>query len=395
MEDGRKLGGELDSMFSKMTLDGKDPLPVRPGYNTEGTEIKVYANYFPVKVDPIQIHKYNIAFVGPQPPQAKKGQLIRLLVEGHELALASNKIPYRTNFRDIICTTKAIKYKGMTREGTSEKVDVEYVPEWEDPPVAGDPPRQRERQRYTAQITWDFSFDLADLTKRLDPREARPLPERIESIIQALNAMFNHNPFANENSVAVVAKTGLNKYFDKRRLPNAATFTELSDGLEAIRGFIKSVRLGTGRILLNVNVATGVFVQPVSLRYFYKETLRQYPLPEKEKRLKLLRVGRIHLRKTKGGKTIYPPATILGFAKKFDGQQKTDEQGSPERKKRPEKREPPRFQPNFKWPGAPGPKQVQFLMKPRDPPNAPERWITVFDYFKESKCDSLPAQCFY
>ena len=106
MEDGSKLGRELDGMFKNILLDKKNPLPVRPGYNTEGQEIKLYANYFPVHVNPIKINKYNVAFVGVQPPQAKKGQLIRLLVEGDDLKLTKNQIPYRTNFRDIICTTK-------------------------------------------------------------------------------------------------------------------------------------------------------------------------------------------------------------------------------------------------------------------------------------------------
>lgn len=70
---------------------------------------------------------------------------------------------------------------------------IKYIPEWEDPqsPNPTDAPRQRERQEYTAHITYDFMFDLSDLGQRLDPREAKSLPERVESIIQALNAIFN------------------------------------------------------------------------------------------------------------------------------------------------------------------------------------------------------------
>ena len=386
MEDGRKVGGELDKMFEKMRLDGKNALPPRPGYNDEGKEIQVYANYFPVKIGKTYIYKYNVAFVGPQPPQAKKGRLLQLLVEGEDLGLS--KIPYRTNFRDIICTTEPINHKNLKLVGGHEQLTITYIPEWEDPPApdAVDTPRERERQVFKAQITYDVMFDLTDLTSRLDPREAKPLPERVESIIQALNAMFNHNPYANENTVAVVAKTGLNKYYDKRRPPGPfgvaeATFHHLGDGFEAIRGFIKSVRLGTGRILLNVNVATGVFVQPVSLAYYYKQALSKHSVADKEKRMKLLRVGRLHLKKEKGGKRIFPPATILGFARQNDGQGMSHQ--SPDPKKSKEKRPPPSINPRaFDNGGRPGPKDVKFCHVTDD---GKEDWQTVFEYFNRSR----------
>ena len=390
MEDGRKVGGELDQMFEKMRLDGKNALPLRPGYNDEGKEIQVYANYFPVKIGKTYIYKYNVAFLGPQPPQAKKGRLFQLLVEGEDLGLT--KIPYRTNFRDIICTTEPIKYKKLDREGGTEQLTIIYIPEWEDPPAPGatDTPRIRERQVFKAQITYDFMFDLTDLKSRLDPREAKPLPERVESIIQALNAMFNHNPYANEDTVAVVAKTGLNKYYDKRRPPGSfgvaeATFHHLGDGFEAIRGFIKSVRLGTGRILLNVNVATGVFVRPVSLAYYFSQVLANYSMADKEKRMKLLRVGRLHLKKEKGGKRIFPPASVLGFARQNDGQGMGAP--SPDPKKPKEKRYPPRFNPRaFDNGGRPGPKDVKFCHVADD---GKENWQTVFEYFNKSRCMPL------
>lgn len=386
MEDGRKVGGELDKMFEKMRLDGKNALPLRPGYNDEGKEIQVYANYFPVKIGKTYIYKYNIAFVGPQPPQAKKGRLLQLLVEGEDLGLS--KIPYRTNFRDIICTTKPITSKNMKGEGDKEELTITYIPEWQDSLASGDTDTAplRERQLFKVQITYDFMFELTDLTERLDPRKAKPLPERVESIIQALNAMFNHNPYVNENTVAVVAKTGLNKYYDKRRPPGSfgvaeATFHHLGNGFEAVRGFIKSVRLGTGRILLNVNVATGVFVQPVSLAFYFNRVLSNYSMTDKEKRMKLLRVGRLHLKKEKGGKRIFPPATVLGFARQNDGQEMGAQ--SPDSKKPKEKRYPPRFNPKaFYNGGRPGPKDVRFCNVTDD---GKEDWQTVFEYFNKSR----------
>lgn len=109
MEDGRKTGGDLDKMIESLSVTGKNPLPVRPGYNEEGDLIKVYANYFPVKIKKMCIHKYNVAFTGSQPPQAMKSRLIQLLVEEEELG--PSKIRYRTNVRDIIYTTEAITYR--------------------------------------------------------------------------------------------------------------------------------------------------------------------------------------------------------------------------------------------------------------------------------------------
>lgn len=360
----------LGKGMNRMNLQDKRLLPKRPGYNTQGTEVKVYANYFPVKVkDDVTIYKYNVTFTGTTPSQAKKGRLVELVASSPELEL-EGKIPYRTNFRDIIVTTQKIPSLGGQNH---RDITVPYTPEWQGQ-LAGSEAQASADRDYTARVTFDFDFNLGKLVAALNT--ANELPSNYEAIVQTLNAMFSHNPYKREDTIAVIAKTGLNKYFHSSRDVQdgvyKATFTSLGLGVEAMRGFIKSVRLGTGRILLNVNVANSVFVQPVSLVYYFNNVVKQLPWKKWEGRIKTLRIGRLHLqKKLKNGKPLMPPASIWGFAHKGDGSGRINK---------------PRFNlDGFKEGAFPNAKQVQFHLTPPPRSTLKEGYISVYDYFTRRK----------
>jgi len=308
MEDGlTKAGNSLAAKMDQVRLDGKIVLPLRPGYGTQGKAIVVYANYFQIFAkDKLQIHKYNVTIGGnAQPSQAKRKRIISLLMEDLNL-----QIPYRTNFRDILCTTAPIP-----DIKTSVQKKITYRADGEDQPKPN-------AVVYDVTLTYDDHFVVADLLAYLDPSNTNiPAPADTEKVVQALNAIFNHDPSDRGGIAAVISKTGLNKYFSMAHNngDGSGTFTALGNGIEAMRGFIKSVRLGTGRLLLNVNVTSGVFVQPCRLdKLMDRFNVNLYQL---EKKLKRLRVTRTHLKpkKNKSGRVFPSVATIWGLANKSDG----------------------------------------------------------------------------
>ncbi len=378
MEQGLNRGGLLAAKLGQMALLDKNALPGRPGYCDTGRAVVVWANYFPIilKKPDLVINKYNIVFVGKAPPQAKKGRIIQLLLP--MLELDRQKIGCRTNFRDILCTDKAIP-ENAKKDGKKEYT-VKYTSEWQEPrPVDPDRPLPE----FKVELVYDIGFQVSELLTALDPNKGEPQPVYYETMIQAMNTIFNHGPYKAEHTVAAVAKTGLNKYFDSRRVPGESTFHQLGNGQEAQRGFIKSVRLGTGRLLLNVNTVTSVFTQPVSLRYYYQESLGRMKHSMKATKMKFLKCGRIHLtkgaRKKSNGEYMFPPATVLDFARKWDAVVKSDQTAE----------QKPRFV-NWTWQDpqrSPGPKNVEFLFKEHVAKGKPEKageWTTVFNYFKRS-----------
>lgn len=363
MEDGlTKAGNSLPAKMDQVRLDGKIVLPLRPGYGTLGKAIVVYANYFQIFAkEKLQIHKYNVTIGGnAQPSQLRRKRIISLLIEDLDL-----QIPYRTNFRDILCTTAPIP-----NIRTSVQKKVTYRADGEDEPKPNP-------VVYEVTLTYDDHFVVADLLAYLDPSNANiPAPADTEKVVQAFNAIFNHGPYDRDGIAAVISKTGLNKYFSMaHNKDGSGTFTALGNGIEAMRGFIKSVRLGTGRLLLNVNVTSGVFVQPCRLdKLMDRFNATGYQL---EKKLKRLHVMRTHLKpkKSKNGREFPSMATIWGLANKSDG-------ASLEH--------PPQVV-TFG-----GPKQVSFWLRPqgssslgskleksKKSPAATSggRYITVYDYF--------------
>ena len=109
-----------------------------------------------------------------------------------------------------------------------------------------------------------------------------------------MNAILGH--FAQSNPR--VATFGDNRHYSIERQTRA----ELKGGLEVLRRFYKSVRTGTGRLLLNVNVSYGVFFEPGPLHLCY----RKIGIGNKSTlgtKLKGLRVEITHLSGNKSKKT--------------------------------------------------------------------------------------------
>ena len=162
-------------------------------------------------------------------------------------------------------------------------------------------------------------------------------------LIQALNIILGFHP----KSDASVLSIGSNKHFaiDERR-----EFHSLGAGLEALRGYLISVRPATARLLVNVQVKHAACYETIPLglliqRYTNANGSNIYKL---EKFVKRLRIHVTHISRTNAAGQVIPRIkTIFGFATSQDGRNLTN---------------PPRVQ-GF---GA-GPNDVQFFLSGSSP----------------------------
>ncbi|KAK3718502.1 hypothetical protein LTR37_005006 [Vermiconidia calcicola] len=130
-------------------------------------------------------------------------------------------------------------------------------------------------------ITFNFLQDLdiptdpARATKALVSKDA--VTEKGDSMrITALNALISQHVIHNTSDRIV--PVGPNKFF----LKGGRTY-DPNDMLDIHRGYFTSIRPGSSRILLNVNVATSAFYRPVLVSELYrlvKTTFNAYGKPE-------------------------------------------------------------------------------------------------------------------
>jgi hypothetical protein len=243
------------------------------------------------------------------------------------------------------------------------------------------------QHRCRVQLTG--SLTLSELVNHLTSTQAGLMFGSKEEIIQALNIVLGHHPKA-DPSVATIAA---NRHFSKGAA--AQDRMSLGAGLQVIRGFFMSVRAATARILVNVQVKNMAFYDEGPL----DQIMNAFMSANGPNRVNLLRfvkklsIDVTHIVRTNSrGQRIPRIKAIQGFATRDDGRNLEH---------------PPRV-PQF---GA-GAKEVQFFLDsspggsssqsapaaggggkkgkkavkagPKPPPTG-GRYISVFDFFHESK----------
>ena len=134
-------------------------------------------------------------------------------------------------------------------------------------------------------------------------------------LIQALNIVLGFHPKSDPSILSI----GANKHF---RITPVRDFRSLGGGLEALRGYLVSVRPATSRLLVNVQVKHAACYEAVPLGdLMYRYTNANGPnLYKLEKFVKRLRIQVIHIsNKNAAGQVIPRIKTISGFATSQDG----------------------------------------------------------------------------
>lgn len=279
------------------------------------------------------------------------------------------------------------KFAGMTKATdyshiiiTNKKVDLGTSNQWTGtliahnkdeapfaPPQESDPQslqQARARKSYRFRVTADGTFTLDGLVQYLSSTSAGAYYASRDDTIQLLNILIARIP----NFAANVFGIGQNKFYPTYPHP-LAELRVLGNGLQAQRGYYSSVRPAVGRILVNLNVASAAFYQPIPLvdlmnQYIGGDRIPRHPgdLERCEAFLRMVRVWTKYLkpRNAQGeiipGDTVRKTKTVVGFA------------GDPDTRKKPDPHAP-RFG---------NAKQVSFEFT--DGNN--KRRTTVFDYFR-------------
>ncbi|KAF9876347.1 piwi domain-containing protein [Colletotrichum karsti] len=250
-------------------------MPRRPAYGTKGKAIIVWANYFKLDVKPKVLYRYNLEVrkgekdddeapeVDPKGKgkakagggggdgpaatiPARKLKLILQLAIDELKKLEPNAI-LATEFKSqLVSLTKLkldknpiiVKFKSET-SGREDIYNVKIVGETEAPLEA--------LAKYLQTM-----IDTSDPDEENFPRFA--------TSVDALGVVLGFTPRLKDSVTAI----GKGRFFPWG--PGTA-HAQLGheNPLTAIRGFFQSVRLGTGRVLLNVNVTHGVFKTSVKI----------------------------------------------------------------------------------------------------------------------------------
>lgn len=314
----------------------KDDFPLRPGYGTKGQRVVLFANYFHLKPkNGIVLYSYHVD-VSPPASGKKLGQIIRCLLEHDDIAEWRGDTV--TDFRSTIIACREIK-------DMKEKYDVQYRSE-------GEMVAQAQAPSYLIRITASGSLVLDELVDYLCSINTSRLPYQSKAeVLQALNIFLSYYA----KSSAGIAIIGAGSYN-----VSARDSADLGSGLKAIRGFFSSVRTGTTRLLVNVNVSNGVFYNSGSLIKLIDEFGKKNP--KLGTFLKKLRIHTSHNKPPKRDRTIF------GLATPQDGQTDINK-------------------PRVNLVGASA-RETSFFLQEKDGegnPQGPGKYVTVEEFFLKTR----------
>jgi eukaryotic translation initiation factor 2C len=273
----------------------KGNFPPRPAYGTRGKQIVLWTNYFELtSAEGLVLYRYHVS-LSPEARGRKLKRVFQLLIQ--ESALTGSL----TDFKSILVSRK--KFEDI-------EIEVAYRTEFEDDPQPNSRP-------YRIHIQYTGQMEVSALLDHIKSTQGDPSfrPEKQLQIIQALNILLGHYPQSNP---AVTTISG-NKHFS---FAKPAAF-DLGGGLSALRGYFRSVRLGTARMLVNINVSHTVFFKHgplVDLINAFANTYGRNPW-QLERFLKKVRVETTHLpvKKNRAGEKIPRIKTIAALANNGDG----------------------------------------------------------------------------
>ncbi|KAH6678808.1 eukaryotic translation initiation factor 2C 3 [Plectosphaerella plurivora] len=273
----KKTTTALTSALKNLSIDPSAPrqpdipLPLRPGYGTEGRAVVLWANYFNVLIKEDTIYTYNLT-VKKARPAASSALPTDLSTDQHEVAthdaadpsdVAGRKLKVIIQLamaellkddKDAVFATeyksKLISFRKLTRK--SDVVSVEYRGEDGTRAVETYFVLLTEPQAASPGAVMQYVRSMNDPS---DPDGCK-FP-KFSVPVDALGVILGYRA-RRESDITPV---GSSRFFLVTG-PKAAS-ASLSASLEAIRGYFQSVRLGTNRLLLNVNVTHGVFKRSV------------------------------------------------------------------------------------------------------------------------------------
>ena len=293
----------------------------------------------------------------------------------------------------------AVKMEPTPERARQKKEVIEhvlYLPKFREVYASSDMPQEivtfgalKDTSSFTVHLpgsgdtTRDFKITLSE-NATSTPRKilgdlrstSQPYPlECEETTTRILNIALTRVQFYDEGTITT--GKGRQKFFwiDGRK-----QYSDLGGGLEVIRGFFSSVRLGPDRLLLNLNVNHGTFYRPGPMANLTDSFVKEYGEDRElfHRYIKGLRVQVDHLPKEKDatGKLVPRMKSVWGVATRDDGCLKE--------KDRP--RDPNDYHPSRVSRQGSSPPNVEFWESDKtDPTGKKGAYISVAAYFKRGK----------
>ncbi|KAK4229434.1 ribonuclease H-like domain-containing protein [Podospora fimiseda] len=250
----------LHTKMGKLTVSNtKDEyFPVRPNFGTTGSEVILWANYFKLNVPKTSLFKYDIQVT----KEAKQGDKTKGTtseddqdeVSGAKRAKIISKAlaqlnipvtnPVATEFKAHVF---AVEKLSLPKDGI---LSLDFT----------EPGRDRV-DKFRVKFIGPFSLDIERLQTYV--RDFKDLGTEFEypkfpGEVDALGVILGHSARSDPH----VSTVGKSRYFafDTNRIESEA-LNNLRSGSELtiLRGYVQSVRMATGRLLLQTNVTHGVF----------------------------------------------------------------------------------------------------------------------------------------
>ncbi|KAK0742478.1 ribonuclease H-like domain-containing protein [Apiosordaria backusii] len=339
--------------------------PYRPNFGTGGTPVILWANYFELNANTASLFGYNV-LVSPESSGADKAEQSSAKGKDKEKTKEAKgtklakiiKAALDTLPPTVVCATE---YKASVIAKAKLPLPADSVIK------VSIPKGSSGEERWAVKFNDPVSLDIGRLKQYLqtfDDKGNESVFPKFAAEVDALGVVLGHTPRSNANTAAV----GTSRFFafDANRSEIGPVTPESM--INILRGYVQSVRLATGRLLLNVNVTHGVFRQPIPLCDLFKK------LPLNNNTLKrfhgFLAKSRISCQvpSDKPGEWVTIERSVAGLARVGDG--------SGEEKR-------PMFKPNEYW-GRPTTVKF-FLRSPKEPRPAPpglqyDTMVLVSDY---------------
>ncbi|KAJ0107157.1 hypothetical protein J7T55_014687 [Diaporthe amygdali] len=204
-----------------------EPFPNRPDFGKRGKPILIWSNYFELLVDPrLVMHQYKIE-VQPTAVGRKLTRIIELFLQRPESIERSDSI-----FSDF----KSLLFSRVPLDDGYTACNIVYRSEFEEV-------SQENAPVYHLRLQLTKILRVRQLIEYLTSTHLTTAFDEKHVMIQAFNVFLNHYAKSQGNLVTLGSKT----------FPKDAVGKDLGGGLLAIRGFFSSVRVATGRLLVNVN----------------------------------------------------------------------------------------------------------------------------------------------
>lgn len=225
-------------------------LPLRPGYATHSKRVFLRANHFPLLLNPdVKTYKYD-ADIHPEVKISRmKRRIFELLLTRGNMPELST--PPTSNYENQVITNQQLDFGGAD----SKTFLIIYYNAGEKKPSAG----TERLNSYQVKLTFNGPLRTDKLMKHIQaaPKDDDLGFEEEKEILQGLQSLLTIN--ANRNTDLLSAGRS-SKFYPK----NDGCF-DLGGGVIAIKGYYASVHTATSRLLVNANVCTSAFYDPINL----------------------------------------------------------------------------------------------------------------------------------